>query len=150
MPTVPFRSRPPGIESSIRTITARPSVQSFRDRPVDLSFPSPERRLPALVRPDSKECGSARKPSERQRVISPSRLAGAWRFDGVRRHPVPFGEAHPENRAVTRKKDGRWTGHSSLAVLDGGVIAVSGMVGHRALVCPRELLVMAESPYQLR
>ena len=186
--------------------------------------------LPGMAEYDGEECGLARRPSERQRVISPSRLlrwdgsgwegsltvedavltsvvavgservwafgedregpvvlqydgtgwtrrsspvrvddvkalgseawvvgesagarqAGAWRFDGVRWYPVPFGEAHPENKTVTKKKDGRWTGYSSLAVLDDGGIAVSGMVFTGPWCLRESFWSWRESPYQLR
>ncbi|GAA0939399.1 hypothetical protein [Actinocorallia libanotica] len=75
---------------------------------------------------------------------------GIWRFGGVRPRHIPFGGIHPESRRATEKKNGVWTFSSSLAVLDRGEVAVSGLVYvYRGCVIP-EWAQVRETPYQLR
>lgn len=74
---------------------------------------------------------------------------GIWHFGGARTRHIPFGRVHPSNVPATEEKKGRRTASSSLAVLDGGEIAVSGVVFvQRGCVTP-EWATLREFPYQL-
>jgi len=60
---------------------------------------------------------------------------GVWRFDGTRWLLRPYGRLHPKNAPPTKKAEGHRTMFSSLAVLPGGKIAVSGSF-HTYPACP--------------